>query len=74
MAKVAFECIRMNNQWNNRNAEIITDTEIIKKEIEDLNSVRILLKLSQSHQTCFDDNFHAFRRKLETPKLSIETE
>ena len=57
---------------NGENGKIISDLNLINKEIEDFYCDLLTSKLSQSQQTEFYDNFNTFTCNLETPKLTIE--
>ena len=57
---------------NGENGKIISDLNLINKEIEDYYCDLLTSKLSQSQQTEFHDNFNTFTCNLETPKLTIE--
>ena len=57
---------------NGENGKIISDLNLINKELEDFYYDLLTSKLSQSQQTEFHDNFNTFTCNLEKPKLTIE--
>ena len=60
------------SQLNGENGKIISDLNLINKEIDDFYCDLLTSKLSQSQQTEFHDNFNTFTCNLERPKLTIE--
>ena len=59
-------------QLKDETGKIISDLNLINKEIEDFYCDLLTSKLSQSQQTEFHDNFNTFTCNLEPPKLTIE--